>query len=230
MTITPSLLFRLSAIGVVVAFVLNLTGGLLHPVVDGNAHSVESLTSGFSPWAQMLLLAGTIIQLAALPGVYAWVAAKAGPAGLIGFVLLYTSLMLVTLTHLTVEAFVSYELAADPETAHLVPADGSLFPSTAFTVLQTASGLTFMLSMIVFGVSLLRTAAVPRWIGAIMTAGGVVLLLPLPELPGVSGLVIELPRGLAFAAIGVLILRADGRRPASAAPSGSRRAGDPLAV
>ena len=143
MTITPSLLFRLSAAGVIAAFALNLTGGLLHPVVDGNAHSVESLTSGFSPWAQMLLLAGTIVQLIALPGVYAWFSAKAGLAGLIGFVLLYGSSMLVSLTHLTIEAFASYELAANPATAHLVPADGSLFPSTAFTVLQIASGSTF---------------------------------------------------------------------------------------
>ncbi|MBH0122690.1 hypothetical protein I0Q12_25640 [Rhodococcus sp. CX] len=230
MTITPSLLYRLSAAGVIVAFALNLTGGLLHPVVDGNAHSAESLTSGFSPWAQMLLLFGTVVQLIALPGVYAWFSAKAGLAGLIGFVLLYASSMLVSLTHLTIEAFASYELAANPATAHLVPADGSLFPSTAFTVLQTASGLTFMLSMVVFGVCLLRTGAVPRWIGAIMTAGGLVLLLPLPELPGVSGLVVELPRGLAFAAMGVLILRANGRPPVEAAPATSHRSGAPLAV
>lgn len=229
MIITTTLLYRLSAVGVVVAFALNLAGGIAHPVVDGNAHSVDSLTSGFSPWAQMLLLAGTVVQLVSLPGVYAWFAGKAGLSGLVGFTVLYVSSMLVSLTHLTIESFASYELAANPDTAHLVPADGSLFPSTSFTVLQTVSGLSFMVAMIVFGVSLLSSGAVPRWIGAITVLGGVVLLLPIPELPGVSGLVVELPRGLAFAAIGVLILRATGRSREEEAPT-ARRADDPLSV
>lgn len=230
MTITPSLLYRLSAAAVIVAFAFNLAGGILHPVVGGNAHSVASLTSGASPWAQMLLLFGTVIQLIALPGVYAWFSAKAGVAGLIGFVLLYTSSMVVSLTHLTIEAFASYELAVNPATAHLIPVDGSLFPSSAFNLLQVVSGLTFILSMIVFGASLLRTRAVPMWIGAIMTAGGVIGVIPLPEVPGVTGLVIELPRGLAFAAIGVLILRARGHLEVPAVPSARHREDAPSSV
>lgn len=229
MTITPAVLFRLSAGAVIAAFVLNLTGGLLHPVVNGNSHSVESLTSWTSPWAQLILLFGTVIQLAALPGVYAWVAPRAGLGGLIGFVTLYASLMLTALTHLAVEAFVSYELASDPDTAHLVPADGSLFPSTIFVALQTVFGTVYMLSLIVFGLALLRTAAVPRWIAAAMAIGGVICVVPWPELPGVTGLVVELPRGLAFAAIGVTMLRAGGHRVSEPAPAGARAGAPTLA-
>lgn len=224
MTITPDLLYRLSARAVIVAFALNLIGGLLHPVVGGNSHSAESLTSGASPWAQIVLLVGTIVQLIALPGIYAWIAPRTGVAGLVGFVVMYFALMLVSLTHLTIETFASYELAADPATAHLVPADGSLFPSETFVVLQTVSGLTFVLSLIVIGVVLLRTRAVPRWIGAVMTLGGVVAVVPWPEIPGFTGLVIELPRGLAFAAIGLLILRAQGRPRVTAMPVTAGRA------
>ncbi len=212
MTITPALLYRLSAGAIIVAFVLNLTGGLLHPVVDGNSHSADSLTAWTSPWAQLILLVGTVVQLVALPGVYAWIAQRAGLAGLIAFVTLYASLMLTALSHLTVEAFVSYELASDPALAHLLPGDGSLFPSTIFVTIQTVFGLAYMLSLIALGVVLMRTRAVPRWIGAIMAIGGVICVIPWPEAPGVTGLVIELPRGLAFAAIGVLILRVGGRR------------------
>ncbi|WP_068152671.1 hypothetical protein [Rhodococcoides corynebacterioides] len=206
MTITSSLLTRLSAVGVVVAFGFNLTGGLLHPVVDGNAHSVESLTSPAGPWSAALLLTGTVLQLISLPGVYSWFAARAGVIGLVSFVTLYLSSMLVSITHLSVEAFATYALASNPDTAYLVPADGSLFPG-AFPTMQAISGLVFMLSMVVFGAILVRTRAVPVWIGAVTAVGGLILLFPWPELPGVSGLIVELPRGLAFAAIGVMILR-----------------------
>ena len=161
MTITPALLYRLSAWAIIVAFVLNLTGGLLHPVVDGNSHSADSLTAWTSPWAQLILLVGTVVQLVALPGVYAWIAQRAGLAGLIAFVTLYASLMLTALSHLTVEAFVSYELASDPALAHLLPGDGSLFPSTIFVTIQTVFGLAYMLSLIALGVVLMQTRAVP---------------------------------------------------------------------
>ena len=218
MTITPALLYRLSAWAIIVAFVLNLTGGLLHPVVDGNSHSADSLTAWTSPWAQLILLVGTVVQLVALPGVYAWIAQRAGLAGLIAFVTLYASLMLTALSHLTVEAFVSYELASDPALAHLLPEDGSLFPSTIFVTIQTVFGLAYMLSLIALGVVLMRTRAVPRWIGAIMAIGGVICVIPWPEAPGVTGLVIELPRGLAFAAIGAAILRVGGTRDRSTTP------------
>ncbi|MFD1813783.1 hypothetical protein [Rhodococcus gannanensis] len=223
MTITPAFLYRLSAGAVVAAFVLNLTGGLLHPVVDGNSHSVDSLTAWSSPWAQLILLVGTVVQLAALPGIYAWIAPRVGVGGLVAFVTLYASLMLTALPHLAVEAFVSYELASDPGTAHLVPADGSLFPSTTFTAIQTMFGLAYMLSLIVLGVVLARSSAVPRWIGIVMAIGGLICVVPWPEAPGVTGLVIELPRGLAFAAIGVLILRAGGEHVRSAAAERSAR-------
>ncbi|WP_077042341.1 hypothetical protein [Rhodococcus sp. MTM3W5.2] len=227
MTITPALLYRLSGGAVIVAFALNLTGGLLHPVVGGNSHSVESLTSGTSPWAQMILLVGTIIQLIALPGVYAWFAGRAGVAGLVGFVTLYSSLMLASLTHLTIEAFASYTLASNPDTAYLVPADGSLLDSTAFVVMQTASGLTYLVSLLAFGIILVWTRAVPLWIGVIMTIGGVIGVIPWPEVPGITGLVIELPRGLAFAAIGLVILRAHGRPQVTETPSAPARATAP---
>lgn len=49
MTVTPALLYRLGAVSVVAAFPLNLAGGLLHPVVDGAAHSVPALSAPINP-------------------------------------------------------------------------------------------------------------------------------------------------------------------------------------
>ncbi|WP_244165076.1 hypothetical protein [Rhodococcoides fascians] len=70
MNITPSLLYRLSGIAVVVAFVFNLIGGTLHPVVGGWAHSVEALSEPFNPYAQYLLLIGTLLQFLGLPALW----------------------------------------------------------------------------------------------------------------------------------------------------------------
>ncbi|OZF50455.1 hypothetical protein CH292_12305 [Rhodococcus sp. 14-2470-1a] len=208
MNITPSLLYRLSGIAVVVAFVFNLIGGTLHPVVGGWAHSVEALSEPFNPYAQYLLLIGTLLQFLGLPAVYVWVSRKTGLLGLIGFALYFFGGMLVILPHLTVEAFVSVPIAAKHETAHfLIPTDDSLFADPAFQNLQLFAGLVFMVSMLIIGIALLKSRAVPLWIGAVMTLGGLILLTPIPQAPVLSGLVIEIPRGLAIAAIGVLMIK-----------------------
>lgn len=41
--------------------VLSLAGGVTHPVVDGNAHSVASLLAPSSPWAQLSIYAGIAV-------------------------------------------------------------------------------------------------------------------------------------------------------------------------
>ncbi|NIL76454.1 hypothetical protein RhoFasB10_02575 [Rhodococcus sp. B10] len=208
MNITPSLLYRLSGVSVIVAFVLNLIGGTLHPVVGGWAHSVEALSAPFNPYAQYFLLIGTLLQFLGLPAVYVWVSKKAGLLGLIGFVLYFFSSMLVILPHLTVEAFVSVPIAKGPEVAHfLIPDDDSLFAAPAFQSLQMIAGIAFMASMLLMGISLLRSRAVPVWISVVMILGALVLFVPLPQAPVLTGLVIEIPRGLAIAAIGVLMLK-----------------------
>lgn len=208
MNITPTFLYRLGGVSVVVAFALNLVGGTLHPVVGGWAHSVEALSEPFNPYAQYLLFAGTILQLLGLPAVYLWVSRKAGLLGLIGFVLYFFANMLVVLPHLIVEAFVSVPISKNHDTAHfLIPTDDSLFANPAFQTVQLVAGLVFMLSMLLIGVALLKSHAVPSWIGAVLVLGAVVLLTPVPQAPVLSGLIIEIPRGLAIAAIGVLMIK-----------------------
>ena len=208
MNITPRLLYRLSGVSVIAAFALNLIGGTLHPVVGGWAHSVEALSEPFNPYAQYLLFAGTLLQLMGLPAVYLWVSKKVGLLGLVGFALYFVANMLVVLPHLIVEAFVSVPISRDHDAAHfLIPTDDSLFANPAFQHLQLFSGLLFMLSMAIIGVALLKSRAVPLWIGVVLVLGALVLLTPIPQAPVLSGLVIEIPRGLAIAAIGVLMIK-----------------------
>lgn len=208
MTITPSLLYRLGAVAVVAAFPVNLAGGITHPVVEGAAHSVAALTMPINPLPQYLLLVGTLLQLLGLPAVYAWVSRRAGRLGLVAYAVYMVSSTLVAFMHLAIEAFVAVPFARDPETAHLVSGADTLLDNPAYVALQLGSGLVMMVSMLALGVALIRSRAVPVWIGVTLAAGALVLMLPIPSVPGVAGLVIEIPRGLAFAAIGVHILGA----------------------
>ena len=224
MTVTPALLYRLGAVSVVAAFPLNLAGGLLHPVVDGAAHSVPALSAPINPLPHVLLLSGTLLLMLGVPALYAWVAAGTGMLGLVAYVTYFLSSVLVAFSHLVIEAFVSVPFSRDPATVGAISGSDTLLVYEPYVILQTVSGLVFMGSMILFGIALIRSRAVPVWIGALMAAGGVVLLLPIPAMPGVTGLVVEIPRGCAFAAIGLCVLSATRRNGLNATPPTPGRA------
>ena len=63
-----------------------------------------------------------------------------------------------------------------------------------------------MLGLLLLGIAVVRSGSLPRWAGVLMAIAPVLLLIPLPELPLVTGLIIELPRGLAVAAMGYALI------------------------
>ncbi|MGW0043954.1 hypothetical protein [Rhodococcus sp. NPDC003348] len=223
MTITPALLYRLSGFALVVALAFNLTGGILHPVADDSGHSVAALSANTVPYPQYLLFVGTLLLLLGLPGMYSWVSARAGLPGLVAFVVYFVSSTVIGIAHLAVEAFIAVPLALDGSDAGVLSGTDSIIDTTPFAALMTVSGLGLMIGEVLLGAALWRSRAVPRWIAALMIAGGIVLLIPVPYVQGLSGLMIELPRGLAFAAIGVLMVRAF----RASAPSRSATAAGP---
>jgi hypothetical protein len=60
----------------------------------------------------------------------------------------------------------------------------------------------YMLGLVVLGIAVFRSRVMPRCTGALMAASPIFLLLPMPEAPVLTGLLIELPRGLAVAGMG----------------------------
>jgi len=185
--------------------VLSLAGGVAHPVVDGNAHSVASLLAPGSPWAQLSIYAGALALMMGLPAAWGWFAPRAGVLGTLGFGLYFLGNALSAQGHLVVEGLVAPAIAqAAPE---LVPDDGSILAAPGFALLQMVGGLVFLAGLALTGVALLRTAGVPRWIGAAALAGSLLLFVPLPEAPVLSGLHVELLRGIAVAGLGVVMIR-----------------------
>jgi hypothetical protein len=67
-----------------------------------------------------------------------------------------------------------------------------------------------MLGLVLLGIAVAHSRVMPRWTGALMAASPIFLLLPIPEAPVLTGLLIELPRGLAVAGMGyTLFVRGD---------------------
>ena len=203
-------LTRLSGLALMAAFALALAGGILHPVIGGDSHAAPSLAQPLFPTAHLLVFLGEICLLFGLPGLYATIAPKTGLLGLLGFVLYFFANATLASFVTAYEAFVVPVLAADPATSALVAPGGTIPSSAPFAVLQGVGGLVYMLGLVLLGIAVFRSGVMPRWTGALMAASPIFLLVPVPEAPVLTGLLIELPRGLAVAAMGyALFFRGD---------------------
>jgi hypothetical protein len=206
-----STLYRLSAVALIASCVLSLVGGVLHPIVDGNAHSAASFLAPRSPWSQYLIYAGAVALMLGLPGGYLYFRDRLGVVGFVGFALYMVGNALSAMAHLVVEAFVGPMLAGDPDARHLVPTDGSIVDSSSFLLLQAVGGLVFVAGLVLIGIALVRGRGLPTGLGAFLVVGALAVMVPFPEREGFTGLLVELPRGLTVAVLGLMILRGTGR-------------------
>lgn len=198
---------RLCGAALAIGGVLCIAGGTLHPIVDGKGHSVEALTSPGTPIAQSLLALGTVGLILGLPGMYAWMRPRLGTAGFVGIVLYLVGNVTTAAGHLAIELFVAHPLAEDPATAQLIADNDNMVDTTAFLVFNQGGGMVMLLGMALLGVSMLRNHTVPRWIAVLTLIGMVAFFLPMPAVQHLTGFVWESPRGIAVAAIGLLMLR-----------------------
>lgn len=198
---------RLCGLALALAGPLCIAGGTIHPIVDGKGHSVEALTGSGTPLAQSLLGIGTALLILGLPGFYAWVRPRLGTAGFIGLLCYLIGNITTAAGHLAIEIFVAHPLAADPATAHLISDNDNMVDSTAFLVFNQGGGLVMLAGMGMLGASLLRNDAVPRWISVLTLVGMVAFFLPMPAVQHLTGFIWEAPRGIAVAALGILMLR-----------------------
>jgi hypothetical protein len=151
-----STLLRLSGLALMVAVVLVVVGGLLHPqserLVD-IAGSMTTVSHGLFALAFALVLLG-------LPGLYAALADRAGILGLVGFVLM----MLFSAYHVYMLLYEAGPVAAmaDDQAADRLFAPGGVVQQGT---LRAELGPLGIVAPIVFGAALVRSGARPRWAG-----------------------------------------------------------------
>lgn len=203
----PTTRVRAGGAALIAGGALCIAGGTLHPIVDGRSHSVDALTAPLSPGAQVLLAVGTVLLILGLPVLHAWLSGRIGRLGSVGLVAYLLGNLVSAGAHLVVEVFVAHPLAADPATAGLIADDDSMLATSAFGAVNGVGGVVMLAGMAAFGVGLLRSRIVPRWIGVLTTLGMLGFFLPIPATQFLSGFVYEAPRGVAVLALGVLMLR-----------------------
>jgi hypothetical protein len=202
---------RLSGLAAVAAGPLCILGGLLHPIVDGHAHDAEALVQPHLP-GSLALLAGTVLLLLGLPGVYGWIAPRLGTLGLVGFVLYFVGNLLNAIPHLVLMGFAAKDIAEQhPE---MISDHDVIIASPGFEAEQTITGFAFLIGLLIFGIALLRAKGLPRWLGAFAIASPLLMFVPLPVTPFLTGLQIELLRGVLLVGLGLLAIRST--RPAAA--------------
>lgn len=197
---------RLSGAALIAAGPLCILGGLLHPVINGHAHSTAALLADHVA-GSLALLVGEMLLVLGLPGVYGWLAPRLGVLGLVGFVLYLVGNVLSAIPHLVIMGFAGHTLATDhPD---VVAANDWILPGSAFAGEQLTTALAFMIGLLLFGIALLRAPGLPKILGILAVGGAIAPFLPLPVVPVLTGLQIETLRGLLLVALGVLAIRTD---------------------
>jgi hypothetical protein len=157
-------------------------------------------------WAivHMITLVMVVLFLVGITGIYATHAKRLGWLGLLGFVVLFTGL-LITAALDVVEAFVLPLMAeADPDFVNGFLAMVAGHPTSAdlgaFPLLWNAHSLAFLAGTLLFGAAIFRARVLSRWAAAIFALGSLVAA-PVAQALGAPRLA-AVPVGIGLAWLG----------------------------
>lgn len=213
--VTASTLMRLAGLSAMVAGLCFLVIGIFHPV-----NVLSSVTS--ATWVNVHIFATALgfFGLLGLAGLYVRQVEKAGWLGLAGF-LLFGAWMTLVGGMSFVEAFILPRLTtAFPAYVTGIMGMYSSIPSQvdigALPTLWTIQTPLYILGPLLFGIATFRAGVFPRWAGALLVLGTV--LIPVGALvPPAMQPKILIPVGLAMAWLGYALFserRAPARAPA----------------
>lgn len=200
MKITTSILMRLAGLSAMLAGLCFLIIGLFHPV-----NVPASVTT--ATWVNVHIFATALgfFGLFGMAGLYARQAEESGWLGLVGF-LLFSAWMTLVCGFSFVEAFILPRLATESPAfvAGLLGMFSSVPSQVDLGILPTLwniSGPMYILGPLLFGIATFRANVLPRWAGALLVLGA--LLVPVGALvPPELQPKIMIPAGLAMAYLG----------------------------
>ncbi len=200
MKITASTLMRLAGLSAILAGVCFLVIGILHPV-----NIPASVTTNSWVIVHIFATALGFFGLFGMAGLYARQVERAGWLGLAGFIL-FTAWMTLVCGFSFVEAFILPRLAT--ESPAFVQGLLGMFDSVPSAInlgilptLWNISGPMYILGPLLFGIATFRAGVFPRWAGALLVLGAV--LIPVGAIvPHELQPKIMIPVGLAFVWLG----------------------------
>ena len=222
MKMTPSTLIRLAGLSAVLAGLGFIIVGMFHPL---NVPSAVTTAT----WVNVHIVATLMcfFGLFGMAGLYAKQVERSGWLGLAGFVL-FSLWLALSLPFLFLEAFILPHLAI--ESPAFVEGFLGMLTGASSTVelgflptLWNISGPLLILGLLLFGIATFRARVLPRWAGALLALGAV--LVPIGALvpPEYQAKLIMVPVGLALAWLGYALFserreQVSQPRPVSARP------------
>ena len=201
MKITASNLIRWAGFSAMVAGIFFVLVGMLHPL-----NILSSVTT--TQWAIVHILATAMgfFGLLGLTGLYARQVEESGWLGLAGYILM--SLWLVNLSHFTfIEVFVLPPLVTQAPTVVesvlgiFTKSAGEINLGALSTIYDLNGFIGYMIGGVLFGIATFRARILPRWAGALLAVGA--LLVPFAAvLPPVHEAKVTVPGGLALVWLG----------------------------
>jgi hypothetical protein len=202
--ISTAALMRLAGVSALLAGVCFIVMGLFHPV-----NVPESVTT--DSWVNVHIFATAmgVFGMFGMAGLYTRQAEKSGWLGLAGFLLISLWFGLVMPLSF-VEAFILPSLVS--ESPAFVEGFLGMFTGVASQVnlgilpaLWNISGPLYIFGPLLFGIATFRAGVLPRWAGALLTLGA--LLIPVGAVvpPEYQPEVALIPVGLAIAWLGVAL-------------------------
>jgi hypothetical protein len=198
--ITASTLLRLAGVSAVLAGLCFIVIGIFHPL---NVPSAVTTAT----WVNVHIFATALgfFGLFGMAGLYARQAPETGWLGLIGFIL-FTVWMTMVCAFSFVEAFILPSLAsASPAFVEgflgMLSGAPSEIDLGLLPVLWNLSGPMYIVGPLLFGIATFRAGVLPRWAGALLILGAV--LVPVGAVvPPEYQAKIMIPVGLALAWLG----------------------------
>ena len=163
-----SRLFSWCGVALIAAAVLMVVASLLHPIRETATTIVASEPRLVA--AHVAYTVAWLLVLLGLPGLYAAQRGQMGPLGLVGFLTAFAGTYLIAVTG-------NFGFLA-PVLAKQSPAVlDSINQYVPVVIINGLAAILFMIGYVLFGVAMIRTAALPRWSGVLVALGAPAHLL-----------------------------------------------------
>lgn len=206
MTVTPTALTRVAGVAAAAAGAIFIAVQINHPELT--AASI-TMTDVFVRDSLKLLMA--VLALIGITGMYLSQVRRNGFLGLVGYVLLASSYLLI-MCGVFVAAYVLPEIAASNPgyVSDVIAADtGRGDVEGDLGVLQTViqlRGLAYLAGGLLFGVALYRAHVLARWAAALLAVGGIASVV-LSLMPDAFYRLLAFPNGIAMIGLGYSLWR-----------------------
>ena len=205
MTVSTSSLTRAAGVAAIAAGAIFIAVQINHPHLD-----VTSVTTTEVFIRNSLKVLMAALALAGITGMYLSQVRRNGVLGLIGYLVLATSYLLVLSTTFAATFVLPQIAGTDPGFVSDVIAVAKGGAATgdigALALVWRIQDLSYLAGGLIFGVALYRARVLPRWASALLALGGAISFV-LSVLPDAFYRLLAFPNGIAMIGLGYALWR-----------------------